>query len=488
MVPGVGYKKNAVGVDGYGGRPRKAIRGRTRRTVADQGRDRAVRGNVAQAMVPAIGEIDVVRTVDDHAGGCVQAVEHGLTAIDGGSGDPNPGTREYVPRSRDAANPVITGVGDENTAVGVHDERRTVQTGRGRRVAVAGEGCNAIAGDRTDDAVLADEPDPVIVGIGDVEVVLLVQKQAGRSAEDGFGGRTAVSAESGTVDTGYRRDEAVAVNAPDSVVVLVGYVKIAAVIQGQASGTVENGLGGGSPVAGESGCSAARYYGKLGGVGWLGSVTDGFIGRGADDDHDKALNLKLYGRPASNWFLSASLMRNGNTSASAILLGGSLLQPVGRSHFSTLGASPSDRIDAWLFQSDVQYGVPGKRVELTIGRGSVDYVGKTFDRGLAWFSVQGLYALTPPLYAAARYSEIGTHDDERGYHFGGEFLAGGNEAYGYDTKRFSRRSIGIGWRVNPLSTAKLEAGSDRFWVIDQSPAQPSNADRSYYALELAIAF
>ena len=229
-------------------------------------------------------------------------------------------------------------------------------------------------------------------------------------------------------------------------------------------------------------------YGKIAGTGWLASVTDGFIGRGGDDDGEKALNLKLYGSPAADWFVSASAMRNGETAAGALLLGGSLLQPVGTIHASSAGTSPSSRIGAWLFQVDLQYGSMGRTVDLAAGRGLVDDDVDSFDRSLSWFSLQGHWETTRSLYFAARYSEIGTYDDERGYHFGGEFLTGGNEAYGYDATRLVRRSIGLGWRPNPMSTIKIETGSDRYEVIDRSAAEPSDDDRSFLAIETAIQF
>ena len=92
------------------------------------------------------------------------------------------------------------------------------------------------------------------------------------------------------------------------------------------------------------------------------------------------------------------------------------------------------------------------------------------------------------IYSALRYSEIGTYDAAEGYHIGGEFMAAGNEAFGYDAKRLQRSSLGLGWKLNPRVLFKLEVGRDRFEVIDVSPFEPDGEDRDFYVVEVAVSF
>jgi hypothetical protein len=144
---------------------------------------------------------------------------------------------------------------------------------------------------------------------------------------------------------------------------------------------------------------------------------------------------------------------------------------------STVGTSPSTTVNATLYELYAKTDL-----------GSIDYGANAFDRDLTWFMIQPLYKITRDIHAVARYSEIGTYDDEEGYHFDGEFLAGGNAAYGYDAKRLSRFSLGINWRINPRTRIKLEVGRDRYYVIDASPFDPAGDNRSHAALEVAVSF
>jgi hypothetical protein len=216
---------------------------------------------------------------------------------------------------------------------------------------------------------------------------------------------------------------------------------------------------------------------------------DGTIARSQEDDAEKAVVAKVHGRPWEPLYLSASFMKNGDIALSALLLGGSLLQPVGAGGPSSAGVSPSAKIDATLYQTDLQWTLAyGARLDLFFGRAFIDDHQDAFDRDLSWFTLQASCDLGRHLYAAGRYSEIGTYDDDEGYHIGGEFLAGGNGAFGYDAKRLQRLSAGLGWKLNPHAKVKLEVGRDRFEVIDASPFDPSDDERAFYGVELAVSF
>ncbi|MBI1925609.1 hypothetical protein HYR99_15315 [Candidatus Poribacteria bacterium] len=235
-------------------------------------------------------------------------------------------------------------------------------------------------------------------------------------------------------------------------------------------------------------------YGKIRGVGWVASITDGAFARSIDDNSDKALTAKVYGTPWRPLYLSASFMRNGETARSALYWGGNCFQPMGaRVHGepvpSSAGTSPSQGVDIILYELDAKYRFKDRAdVEFAFGQAFINDAIDAFDRNLAWFSVQPRYSFTRKIYGILRYSEIGTYDADKGYLLDGGFLAGGYEAFGYDTKRLQRYSLGLGWKPNPRTAFKLEVGRDRFEVIDISPFHPGKDDRDFFAAELVLSF
>ncbi len=217
--------------------------------------------------------------------------------------------------------------------------------------------------------------------------------------------------------------------------------------------------------------------------------TDGRSSRSTEDNQDKASTFKIFGNPTDSLYLSTSVMRNGSTGRSAWQFAGSRFQPVGASHESTLGDSPSSQVDAHLYELDAKFSFGEKAyVSGSFGRAFVDDPDSTFDRDFTWFSLEPRYWITPRVYAVARYSEVGTYDSDQGYHFDGKITAGGNTFFGYDTKRFQRLSAGLGWRPNQRVLFKFELGHDWFEVIDASPFTPDDDDRLLYGFELVLGF
>lgn len=229
-------------------------------------------------------------------------------------------------------------------------------------------------------------------------------------------------------------------------------------------------------------------YGTVLNLRWIASVTDGTDERSVEDNGDKAVTLKLSTRPHRTLYVSGSYMRTGRTAESALEFGGSHIEPVGQSVASTLGRSPSGDVAGTLAQADMTQRLGPWEVAATIGRGHIDDRRDAFDRDLAWLTVAPRYWFRPNLYAIARYSEIGTYDATRGYHFDGKISAGGNAAYGDDVRRFQRLSLGAGLRPNPRALLKAEVGWDRFSVIDASPYQPRDDDRMLIGVTLVVAF
>ena len=233
-------------------------------------------------------------------------------------------------------------------------------------------------------------------------------------------------------------------------------------------------------------------YGSIREVGWVASHMDGTHDVNTEDDPEKAVTMKVYGTPWPPLYLSADFMKNGNTTKGSLYLGGSHFEPVGAgaglSATATGGASPSKVVDAILYEFNARYSYLDKaHIELSFGRGLIDDKVDAFDRDLTWFSIQPLYNLTRSSYTIFRYSEIGTYDAMKGYHFGGEFLANG-KMLGYDVKRLQRISAGIGIRLNNHTTLKVEGGRDQYQLITPSPLNKTGDDRSFVGLELTTSF
>ncbi|MBI4585442.1 MAG: hypothetical protein HY717_15625 [Planctomycetes bacterium] len=232
-----------------------------------------------------------------------------------------------------------------------------------------------------------------------------------------------------------------------------------------------------------------QLYGAISCFGWNVAVMNGNETRSFDDNWDKAVTAKIYGNPFSWLYFSGSFMRNGKTRESAFEFGESPFVPVGATDFSSVGASPSNTVDAYLYELDGKW-IIAERGYLSLSFGQAFAVDRhaEFNREIFWFAVEGLYNITSKIYAAVRYSEIGTYKSTKGYHFDGPITAGGNEAFGFDANRFQRLSIGAGWRPNPHVVLKCEFGGDRFHVIVGSPFHPANDQRNFAGVELVLIF
>ena len=232
-----------------------------------------------------------------------------------------------------------------------------------------------------------------------------------------------------------------------------------------------------------------EVYGSTHGIDWIASVTAGTFDRNSEDSPEKTWNLKLSGRPWKAVEVTGSFMLQGSTAESAIDFGGSHMDPVGSDGSSSAGTSPSEQIEATLGEVDMKL-FPASRasIGLTYGLADIDDDVDAFDRSFQWFRVEPRYEISPSLYAVLRYSEIGTYDSNEGYHFDGLMIADAEDAFGYDVQRFQRIAAGIGWRANPNTLLKFEVGRDRFWVIDASPADPDEGNRTYFGASLVVSF
>ena len=230
-------------------------------------------------------------------------------------------------------------------------------------------------------------------------------------------------------------------------------------------------------------------YGSVGGLGWIAAITDGTDARSLEDDAAKAVNLKLHGQPTAALYISGSFMRNGNATKSAFEFGGSHFEPVGASHRSFAGVSPSAVVNATLYQLDAEYAFTDRLTASGfVGWSTVDDTEDLFDRDLAWFALEPRMSVSDNAWTVLRYSEIGTYDSSRGYHFDGKTTAGGNATFGYDTQRFRRLSVGAGWRPNPRVIVKGEVGYDWFTLIDGALDDTAGRNRLLSGAELVLIF
>lgn len=185
-------------------------------------------------------------------------------------------------------------------------------------------------------------------------------------------------------------------------------------------------------------------------------------------------------------------MTNGWASKSAIEFGESHIEPVGLHFSSTNGESPNDKVKSNLLETDIKYHLgyleKSGYLSATIGSAQLIDHNPEFSRDWMWFSAESLIKFNNNIYGIFRLSEIGTYDRKKGYHFDGKTTAGGNNAFGYDTRRFRRISIGAGWKPNPRLLLKLELGQDWFYLIENSPFESNNNQRRLMGFEMVASF
>ena len=234
-------------------------------------------------------------------------------------------------------------------------------------------------------------------------------------------------------------------------------------------------------------------YSDFHGLNWIFAVTDGTDERSRDENSEKAFNLKFYGNPWEQLYLSLSLMSNGDGTKSAFEFGGSHFVPIGVSSTSTLGNSPNTEVESNLFELASKYKFnllnnANGYLAVTFGAAKQDDEASSFDRSIKWFSLEPYLKFSNNWYTVLRYSEIGTYDDDEGYNFKGKTFSGGSAVSSFDIERFRRLGIGLGWTPNPNVLAKFEIGKDWFNLIDASPLSSENDDREFAGFELAVGF
>jgi hypothetical protein len=227
---------------------------------------------------------------------------------------------------------------------------------------------------------------------------------------------------------------------------------------------------------------------------WIVGVMDGADTRAFDDHADKFVSLKLYGNPTKRLYLSASAFRNGESAESAWEFGGSHLVPVGSGGLtSSAGRSGSRSVDAYGYELDARYRLGDDRyLKLQYGSLLVDDDRSAFDRLIHYAQIEPKWNLGPRVgnkwYVVGRWSAVGTFDEDEGYAFDGKPFAGGERAFGFDTKALYRWAIGLGYWPNPRTLIKAEYSFDDFRAIAQSPLDDEGEERDLVGVLVSTKF
>lgn len=227
---------------------------------------------------------------------------------------------------------------------------------------------------------------------------------------------------------------------------------------------------------------------------WILAVMDGHDDRAFEDNKSKFVSLKLYGQPTEKLYLSVSGFYNGESSASAWEFGGSHFRPVGAGSLnSALGSSGSGTVDAYSYEVDAKYNFGEDRyLKAQFGHAFVDDDNERFDREIYYFQVEPKWNLGPRFdhkwYLVGRLSAVGTFHDEEGYAFDGKPFAGGNSAFGYDTKALYRYAFGLGYWPNPRTLIKAEYSRDDFRLIDGTRKDGGSDGRDFAGIITAVKF
>src|SRR5207253_2708541 len=230
-------------------------------TVAGVGRDGAPGGDLADAAVAQVRDVEIAGGIERHAVGPVELRGGGGAAGARGALRTGAGVGRDGATGGDLADAVVLRVRDVEVAGGIEGHAAWADELRGGRgAAVAREALRTGAGVGRDDAAGGDLPDAVVLTLRDVEVAGGIEGHA-----DGFvelrGGRgAAVACETHRTCAGVGRDGAVGGDLADAVVAAVCDVEVAGGIEGHANGCVE--LRGGRGAAGAREAPSRAAWGR----------------------------------------------------------------------------------------------------------------------------------------------------------------------------------------------------------------------------------
>ena len=226
---------------------------RARAAAGDLAHGRA--HDLAHAVVGRVGDVDVAAAVEGDAARRAQR-DGGRRSREGARRVAGPAAGNLAERrTHDLADAVVPGVGDVDVAARVHrDSAWRVEAHRRRSTGEGARGRGPATGVLRDRRA-GDLADAVVAGVGDVDVAAAVDGDTARRVErDGSRGTGEAAHRVARAAAGDRRDDPGARgHLPDPVVRGVGDVDVAAAVDGDGAGRAELGRGRGRAVAREPG-------------------------------------------------------------------------------------------------------------------------------------------------------------------------------------------------------------------------------------------
>jgi hypothetical protein len=250
-----------------------------------------------------------------------------------------------------------------------------------------------------------------------------------------------------------------------------------------------------------------RLYGTAldGRLGWVASVSDGESEFEVDGDADPQGTFKLYGRPTSWLYLSASVLASGRLGSAdeaaqgAPWIGEAWARQFG--HWSDVpgfvdgvavpNAGPV--IDStWMAEADaVLTHARLGRLWLAWGLYDIDAGDALYDRRLQFWIAEWLLqgrSFAPelaPLHLALRASGLGSYDDE-GYLLDVRQV----DTVGYNGESLTVFSLALGWRVNRHVTIRGEYSHSELDLVRGVPREirRHGGGADFFGLEVGAAF
>ena len=263
MVRPVRYKQVPRGVREHtrrrvypGGDSRGPVPRVARGAAACRCRDRAIGVHSADSGILGVGNVEHTLIVHGQPAWLVQARLGRRSSVSGRpAGGPDTaaadGRRDHAGPVVHTPDPVVPRVSDVQVPPPVHnDAARPVQVcGRGR-TGVTQESCPAISGHGRDHARFRVHlSDPVVARICYQQIPIAVNKQPCRALQEGVGGRSPVARETGLSGSHHSlHPPGASVHLPDPVVARVRDVEVPRDVQGNAQRVTEGGPRPGGPV------------------------------------------------------------------------------------------------------------------------------------------------------------------------------------------------------------------------------------------------
>ena len=199
--------------------------------------------------------------------------------------------------------------------------------------------------------------------------------------------------------------------------------------------------------------AGVEFYGAVGKFSYVAAVQSGGAPETRDFTRDKSMTARLSYDPTSWLHLSLSALRTGELDAnndywSAVWFGGGW--------FRSIGSPSTTTYHAEQVQGDVALNFSRGHIKAFAGVARYDDNDPTADnrRDFFYYTVEGVYDVTPKFYAAARFSQVFVED---GYPLPGN---GDLNTYYYNpalqAEELWRLSLGLGYRLNPRVLIKAE--------------------------------